>query len=161
MAFRFALAPLLRLRQSIERQRTLVLQESALQLNQAQGALAQLERFLVDAATADESSLAVGCSAADFSSPAFPACSSDVSAFSSKKKSSAGKVFINERRRSTSEPFASAKYSILCECASGMHINRNRCGGSSRNSIPPIYCSAGALMAADFAGPNPATLAAL
>src|ERR1035438_6649462 len=43
MAFRFALAPLLRLRQSVERQRTLRLQEASLQVSRAHQMLAQIE----------------------------------------------------------------------------------------------------------------------
>jgi flagellar export protein FliJ len=43
MAFRFALAPLLRLRQSVERQRTLRLQEASLQVSRAQEMLAQID----------------------------------------------------------------------------------------------------------------------
>ena len=47
MSFRFALAPILRLRQSIERQRTLQLQESQSRRSPApEETLAQLERFL-------------------------------------------------------------------------------------------------------------------
>jgi flagellar export protein FliJ len=65
MAFRFALAPLLRLRQSIERQRTLSLQEASLQLAHAQETLARLERFLADSALADSASLATGRTAAE------------------------------------------------------------------------------------------------
>jgi flagellar export protein FliJ len=46
MAFRFALAPLLRLRQSVERQRTLRLQEASLQVSRAQEQLTQLDRSI-------------------------------------------------------------------------------------------------------------------
>lgn len=65
MPFRFALAPLLRLRQSIERQRTLQLQEASLLVTRAQEALAQLERFLSDSAQSDSTNLAAGRSAAE------------------------------------------------------------------------------------------------
>jgi flagellar export protein FliJ len=65
MPFRFALAPLLRLRQSIERQRTLQLQEANLKVSRAQEALAQLDRFLSDAAQSDSTRLAAGCTAAE------------------------------------------------------------------------------------------------
>lgn len=65
MALRFALAPLLRLRQSIERQRTLALQEASLQLARARETLVQLERFLADSALADAASLAAGRTAAE------------------------------------------------------------------------------------------------
>jgi flagellar export protein FliJ len=65
MAFRFALAPLLRLRQSIERQRALRLREASLAVARAQDSLAQLERFLVDSAQSDSASLSAGRRAAD------------------------------------------------------------------------------------------------
>jgi flagellar FliJ protein len=65
MSFRFALAPLLRLRQSIERQRTLQLQEANLQVSRAQETLAQLERFLSDSAQSDSTALKAGCTAAE------------------------------------------------------------------------------------------------
>lgn len=65
MSFRFALAPLLRLRQSIERQRTLQLQEANLQVSRARETMARLERSLDDAAQSDSARLAVGCTAAD------------------------------------------------------------------------------------------------
>src|SRR5271166_1613135 len=65
MAFRFALAPLLRLRQSVERQRALALQEASLKVVRAQEALARLEQFLADSAVADSASLAAGRTAAD------------------------------------------------------------------------------------------------
>jgi flagellar export protein FliJ len=60
MAFHFTLAPLLRLRESIERQRALRLREASLALARAQDSLAQLDRFLVDSAQADSSSLSAG-----------------------------------------------------------------------------------------------------
>jgi flagellar export protein FliJ len=65
MAFRFALAPLLRLRQSIERQRTLQLQQANLEVLRAQETLAQLERFLSGSAQSDSTGLAAGCTAAE------------------------------------------------------------------------------------------------
>ncbi len=65
MAFRFALAPLLRLRQSIERQRTLSLQDASLQLDRARETLARLESFLADSAVADSAGLATGRTAAE------------------------------------------------------------------------------------------------
>ena len=65
MPFRFALAPLLRLRQSIERQRTLQLQEANLQVSRAQETLAQLERSLAAAVQSDSRRLAAGCTAAE------------------------------------------------------------------------------------------------
>jgi len=65
MPFRFALAPLLRLRQSIERQRTLELRKANLQVARAQETLAQLERFLENAAQTDSKGMAAGCTAAD------------------------------------------------------------------------------------------------
>jgi flagellar export protein FliJ len=65
MSFRFALAPLLRLRQSIERQRTLELQKANLQVLHAQETLEQLERFLSDADQSDSQGLAAGCTGAE------------------------------------------------------------------------------------------------
>lgn len=65
MSFRFVLAPLLRLRQSIERQRTLQLQEASLQVARAQETLAQLDRSLCDSAQSDCAALAAGRSAAE------------------------------------------------------------------------------------------------
>ena len=65
MAFRFALAPILRLRQSVERQRTLELQKANLQVSRAQEALAQLERFLKDSDRSDAKGLLAGCTAAE------------------------------------------------------------------------------------------------
>ena len=65
MAFRFTLAPLLRLRQSIERQRTLKLQEANLQVSRAQEKLAQLERSLAESANSDASALQAGRTAAE------------------------------------------------------------------------------------------------
>lgn len=65
MSFRFALAPLLRLRQSMERQRTLQLQQANLQVSRAQEALAKLDRFLSDSAQADSAGLAAGRTAAE------------------------------------------------------------------------------------------------
>lgn len=65
MSFRFALAPLLRLRQSVERQRTLELQKANLEVSRAQETLTQLERYLADSAQADSQGLKAGCTAAD------------------------------------------------------------------------------------------------
>src|SRR5208283_4571872 len=65
MAFRFVLAPLLRLRQSIERQRALALQEANLKVSRAQETLAQLERFLSGSAQSDSAALAAGRTAAE------------------------------------------------------------------------------------------------
>ena len=65
MAFRFALAPLLRLRQGIERQRAVQLREASLAVARAQDSLAQLERFLADSAQSDSASLSAGRRAVD------------------------------------------------------------------------------------------------
>ena len=65
MSFRFALDPLLRLRQSIERQRTLALQAANLQVSRAQETLAQLDRFLSDSDQSDRAGLAAGRTAAE------------------------------------------------------------------------------------------------
>ena len=65
MAFRFALAPLLRLRQSIERQHTLQLQDANLRVSRVQETLAQLERFLADSAESDSAAISTGSTAAE------------------------------------------------------------------------------------------------
>jgi len=65
MSFRFVLAPLLRLRQSIERQRTLKLQEANLQVSRARETLVQLERFLSESAQSNAAGLVDGCTAAE------------------------------------------------------------------------------------------------
>lgn len=65
MAFRFALAPLLRLRQSIERQRTLQLQEANLRAFRAQEMLARLDRFLSDSSQHDAAEMSAGRTAAE------------------------------------------------------------------------------------------------
>ena len=65
MSFRFVLAPLLRLRQSVERQRTLQLQEANLQASRAQETLAQLDRFLSDSAQSDSAALSAGRTGAE------------------------------------------------------------------------------------------------
>jgi len=65
MAFRFALAPLLRLRQSLERQHALALEKASFELARARERLAQLDRFLADSARTDAASLAAGRTAAE------------------------------------------------------------------------------------------------
>jgi flagellar export protein FliJ len=65
MSFRFTLAPLLRLRQSIERQCTLKLQEANLQVSRAQEKLAQLERSLAESAQSDATALQAGRTAVE------------------------------------------------------------------------------------------------
>jgi flagellar FliJ protein len=65
MAFRFALATLLRLRQSVERQRTLQLQEASLQLSCVKSKLAELERSLSNSAESDASALRAGRTGAE------------------------------------------------------------------------------------------------
>jgi flagellar export protein FliJ len=65
MSFRFALAPLLRLRKSIERQRTLQLQEASLKVSRVQETLAQLDLFLSNAKRSDLEGLTAGRSAAE------------------------------------------------------------------------------------------------
>lgn len=65
MAFHFTLAPLLRLRQSVERQRALQLREASLRLAQMQGTLEQLDRFLQDSQAADQQHLRAGVKAAE------------------------------------------------------------------------------------------------
>lgn len=65
MPFRFTLATLLRLRQSIERQRTLQLQKANLEVARAADAVAQLDRFLSDSAQDGAKGLSAGCTAAE------------------------------------------------------------------------------------------------
>ncbi len=65
MAFRFALAPVLRLRQSMQRQRTLQLQEVNFQVARAEEAVAELKRLLAQAARSDAAGLAAGRTAAE------------------------------------------------------------------------------------------------
>lgn len=65
MSFRFALAPLLRLRKSVERQRTLQLQEASLQVARVKETLMQLDRFLSDADQSDGKSLSAGRAAVE------------------------------------------------------------------------------------------------
>jgi flagellar export protein FliJ len=65
MPFRFALAPLLRLRQSVERQRALRLRETSLAVTRTQEALSRLEQFLADSARSDQDALCAGRSAAE------------------------------------------------------------------------------------------------
>ncbi|MGA9355728.1 MAG: flagellar export protein FliJ [Terriglobales bacterium] len=65
MAFHFALASVLRLRQSVERQRSLDLQDAALQVARARDAVARLNAHLTQSATADASSLAAGRTGAE------------------------------------------------------------------------------------------------
>ena len=77
MPFRFALAPVLRLRQSIERQRARALQSANLQVSRAQETLAQLDRFLSDSDQSDCAGLAAGRTAAElqFAPPLLPGIS--------------------------------------------------------------------------------------
>src|SRR5882724_7085587 len=65
MPFRFALAPLLRLRQSVERQRALRLRATSLAVTRTQEALSRLEQFLADSARSDQDALSAGRSAAE------------------------------------------------------------------------------------------------
>jgi flagellar export protein FliJ len=65
MAFHFALAPLLRLRRSLEHQRKLELERASLNLARAQDALAALERFLHESARSDSRLLGAGLMAAE------------------------------------------------------------------------------------------------
>jgi len=65
MSFRFTLDPLLRLRQSIERQRTLKLQAANLHVSRAQEKLAQLEHSLAESAESDAVALQAGRTAAE------------------------------------------------------------------------------------------------
>lgn len=65
MPFRFTLAPLLRLRQSVERQQALRLREASLEVTRMQDSLARLEQFLADSTRSDHAALSAGRSAAE------------------------------------------------------------------------------------------------
>ena len=65
MSFRFPLAPLLRLRQSLERQRAMRVREAGLAVARANEALSRTDRRIADAIQSDEASLRVGRSAAE------------------------------------------------------------------------------------------------
>jgi flagellar export protein FliJ len=65
MPFRFALAPLLHLRQSVERQRTLRLQQANLDVARGRETLARLENFLSESWQRDASGLAAGRTAGE------------------------------------------------------------------------------------------------
>ena len=65
MAFRFALASLLRLRQGIERQRSLTLQQACLQVARARDALDRLDGCVAESWRTDARTLAAGCMAVE------------------------------------------------------------------------------------------------
>jgi flagellar export protein FliJ len=65
MSFRFTFAPLLRLRQSIEHQRALQLQETNLKASRARETLAQLERGLSESAQSGATGLGIGSTGAE------------------------------------------------------------------------------------------------
>jgi flagellar export protein FliJ len=65
MAFQFGLAPLLRLRRSLERQHALELQKASLNLANAERTFIAFKRFLDESAQADSRSLATGCTASE------------------------------------------------------------------------------------------------
>ena len=65
MSFRFALAPLLRLRQSLERQRAMHLREASLAVARANETLFRTDRLIAETTQSDEASLRVGRSAAE------------------------------------------------------------------------------------------------
>ena len=60
MAFHFVFAPLLRLRQSLERQQAMRLREASLAVARAQETLSSVEQLLKNSARADEALLRVG-----------------------------------------------------------------------------------------------------
>jgi len=65
MPFRFALATLLRLRQSVQRQRMLQLQEANLHVSCSQQTLFQLKDFLIESDRSDSANLKTGRAAAE------------------------------------------------------------------------------------------------
>lgn len=65
MAFVFALAPLFRLRQAVERQRALALQGAVSEIARARAMAAQLDQSLADSRNADSDALTAGRVAAE------------------------------------------------------------------------------------------------
>jgi len=65
MAFHFPLAPLMRLRESVKRQRALSLREATLKVVRAQETLTNLDHFLAASAASDEVDLRAGRRAAE------------------------------------------------------------------------------------------------
>jgi flagellar biosynthesis chaperone FliJ len=65
MAFRFALAPLLRLRQSLERQQAMRLSEASLAVARAQEMVSRMEVALAESARSGDAALRAGQSAAE------------------------------------------------------------------------------------------------
>jgi flagellar export protein FliJ len=65
MAFRFALTPVFRLRQSIQRQRMLQLRAANLDVSRAEERLAKLESILAESVQAESKGLTAGCRAAE------------------------------------------------------------------------------------------------
>lgn len=65
MPFHFPLAPLLRLRKSVERQRAIHLKEASLRVSRVEETLERLRQFLADSATEDRSRLREGRAAVE------------------------------------------------------------------------------------------------
>ena len=65
MPFRFALAPLLRLRQSLERQQAMRLSEASLAVVRAQELVSQMDRVLAESLRSRDAALRAGQSAAE------------------------------------------------------------------------------------------------
>lgn len=65
MPFRFSLASLLRLRQSLERQRAQRLREASLAVARAEETISQIDQSLAETARSDDASLRAGRSAAE------------------------------------------------------------------------------------------------
>jgi flagellar export protein FliJ len=65
MAFRFALASLLRLRQSLERQQAMRLSEASLAVTRAQELVRRMDQVLADSARSGDAALRAGQSAAE------------------------------------------------------------------------------------------------
>jgi len=65
MAFHFVLAAVLRLRQSVERQRTLQLQEASLKVSRAMAKLAEVDQSLRESAELNAAALQAGRTAAE------------------------------------------------------------------------------------------------
>lgn len=65
MPFHFTLAPLLRLRQSVERQRALHLREASLRVTQMQERVEHVDRFLEECETSDQQRLRSGVKAVE------------------------------------------------------------------------------------------------
>ncbi len=143
MAFRFALAPILRLRQSIERQRTLGLQEANLRVSRAQQKLAELDRYLSDSAQADSAALAAAARPPNSSSLLYCVRICNASARNSSRTFASWNPAPEGAWQIPSGISGNARFSKPCVLASAACISRSSYAGSNKNSMPVICCNAG------------------